>query len=112
MDEKQKLIFQFLRCGIFGGALSENSKNAVNRENLIEIYNCLHMNDLAHLVAGVLAQNGLKEREEKAYLAFKREMQLAGYRFEGMRYQFERICETLERAQIQYMPLKRAILRG
>ena len=112
MDEKQKLIFQFLRCGIFGGALSENSKNAVNRENLIEIYNCLHMHDLAHLVAGVLAQNGLKEREEKAYLAFKREMQLVVYRFEGMRYQFERICETLERAQIPYMPLKGAILRG
>lgn len=112
MNDGQKLTFQFLRCGIFGGALSENSKNAVNDENLKKIYQCLHMHDMAHLVAEVLSASGLKDDFKEAFQVLKRAQQLAVYRFEGMRYQFERICETLETAGIPYMPLKGAVLRA
>ncbi len=111
MGNAEKLFFQLLRFEICGGTLSEDARALATRETLAAVFRIAKMHDIAHLFADALHKSGLTGVDEELYVQFKRQQQLAVYRYERMQYEYTQICATLERAKIAHLPLKGAVIR-
>lgn len=107
-----KIMFELLRFEICGQELSAETKKGLSDETLKQLYVLSKRHDLAHLIADALDKNGLLQEKKEIAEKFETQRQLAVYRYEQMQYEFERICATLEEAEIPYMPLKGAVLRA
>ena len=95
-------------CG--GGDLTENQIQTVKAE-LCEIYEIARRNDMAHLVGLALEANGLYSPGEELFENFQKYQYLAIYRYEGMKYETERIREAFEKEKIDFILLKGAVVR-
>lgn len=111
MTDVRKILFGLLRFEICGTPITEEVKNAVNKESLTMLYKLSKMHDIAHLIADALHKNGLHTVDKEAYDLFNRQHQLAVYRHEQIDYEYKRICGTLEQANIPFMPLKGSIIK-
>ena len=111
MGNAEKLFFQLLRFEICGGTLEESARALATKEALAIVFKLAKMHDIAHLIADALHKGGLTDVDEELYAQFKKQQQLAVYRYERMQYEYNQICEALERAQIAYLPLKGAVMR-
>ena len=111
MGNAEKLFFQLLRFEICGGTLPEDARALATQENLAAVFKLAKMHDIAHLFADALHKSGLTDVDEELHVQFKRQQQLAVYRYERMQYEYAQICEALERARIAYLPLKGAVMR-
>ena len=108
MDAKQ-LLFALLRNVICGEPLSDDAKNVCTPETLERTYQLANHHDLAHLVGQALSKLELPESE--AGKKCKSAAMMAVYRYTRIAYEYQRICETLENAQIPFIPLKGSVLR-
>ena len=108
MDAKQ-LLFALLRNVICGESLSDDAKNACTPETLERTYQLANHHDLAHLVGQAISRLDLPESE--AGKKCKSAAMMAVYRYTRIAYEYQRICETLENAQIPFIPLKGSVLR-
>ena len=111
MTDVRKILFGLLRFEICGTPITEEVKAAVNKETLTTLYKLSKMHDVAHLIGDALHKNGLHTVDKETYELFNRQHQLAVYRHEQISYEYGRICETLERAKIPFMPLKGSIIK-
>lgn len=107
------IFFLALRNQIYGG--SENSaiqKECLQKEekDLQNLYKLSKAHDLAHLVAQALDTNGLLD-DSKVANQFRATRNLAIYRYEQINYDLQAICEVLEDAQIEHIPLKGSVIR-
>lgn len=113
-----ELLFFLLRhevCGIPPSAEESalcELRASLTAEKTDALYTLAKKHDLLHLVADALTKLGLAdkaapERREKIAQA----PLLALYRYERMRYAYEKSCEALEQANIPFLPLKGAVLR-
>lgn len=75
------------------------------------LYALSEKHDLAHIVGSGLLRRGVLTGTE-AEPKFRRAVDQAMSRYLRMDYEYERICAILEEAQIHYIPLKGAVLRG
>ncbi|MGN0811938.1 MAG: nucleotidyltransferase family protein [Candidatus Coproplasma sp.] len=78
---------------------------------LSSLFEISKKHDIAHLVGDALIKNGLIENGD-IKSQFQNQIFMSVYRYEKLNYEFGRICETLEKAEIPYVPLKGAVMRN
>ena len=95
----------------------------VSARFLIEVYKLSKAHDVAHLVGDALNKNGVFENfpddideNERAAISkvkekFDEQIFTAVYRYENINYELERLKETLEEAEIPFIPLKGSVIR-
>ena len=110
--EISSIMFALLRSEIQETGLGEDVKNFITSEALPALFALSKKHDLAHLVGDALDRNGLLSEDSEMRKRFLRERSMAVYRYEQQQYDFEQICDTLEDAQIPFLPLKGSVLRG
>ena len=90
---------------------------------LSELYKLSKAHDVAHLVGDALNKSGVFENlpvdldeNERAAISkvkekFDEQIFTAVYRYENINYELERLKETLEEAEIPFIPLKGSVIR-
>lgn len=106
----EKVFFALIRFEICGAELGD-VKKLITAEILPPLLNLAKKHDLAHLIADALNKNGFLPQGSETRKRFYHEYNMAIYRYEQQRYEFERICQVLENAKITFMPLKGSVLR-
>ena len=108
--EVVKIMFALIRQALKGEEMSEELKNLITPQTLERLYKLSKSHDLTHLLADSLDKNGLLIAPPIRN-AFIQQRNMAIYRYEQQRYEFEQICEALAEEEIAYIPLKGSILR-
>ena len=105
----EHILFALLRLAIYNKAINGNIKAACTPEGLEAVYTLAKKHDLTHLAANALEGMDLPEGETLS--KFKTAKMRAIYRYARMDYDYEQLCQTLEAAEIPFIPLKGSILR-
>ena len=109
MDNKtSKVMFALLCSAICGDPLSDEKKALYNAEMLPQIATVAKQHDALHLLVFGLKKNDLLNESSKW---LETEIFRAVYRYEQQKYEFNRICEALEKSEIPFIPLKGSVLR-
>ena len=103
-----QILFALLRSAIRGTALTEEERNCITQDLIRDILKISCKHDMAHLVGFGLMQNELisENRDSLQQCIFA-----AVYRYEQINYEFENLCAALEKAKIQFLPLKGSVIR-
>lgn len=109
--EASNIMFALLRFEINGDNLCEDIKNLITPEVLPALFKLSKKHDLAHLIGDALDKNGLLLDGTEAKKRFLHERNMAVYRYEQIQYEFEQICDVLEKAKIPFIPLKGSVIR-
>lgn len=106
------ILFSLLQKEVCGGevVMTDADKTYV-KENLASLYALSKSHDVAHLVGHALAREGSLSPDDPFFRKFEKQQMLAIYRYEQSAYELQQICEVLEGAEIDYMPLKGAVIR-
>ena len=107
----KKIFFSLLKDVVCGVPLKEEIKNLIDKDVLQSLYNLSKKHDLAHLVGDALEKNGLLNDSAEMRAKFLKEKSIAISRYEQRRYEYDKIINTLEKAQIPFIPLKGAIIQ-
>lgn len=105
----ETLLFALLRSAICGTAVTEEVKAACTPDMLQQVYTFACRHDLGHLVGQVLSGMNLPDCETLTHA--KKAAHTALYRYIQLNYEYQQICNTLEQAQIPYIPLKGSVIR-
>ncbi len=108
----EKVFFALIRFEINGDELCDEMKNLITPEMLPALFKLSKRHDLAHLIGDALDKNDLLPDGTEAKKRFLQERNMAVYRYEQIQYEFEQICETLEKAKVPFIPLKGSIIRS
>ena len=109
MDQRTtQMLFALLRSAICGTKLTEKELDSYSPELLQSLLKISSHHDLIHLLAYGLKLNDLvpEENTEIEKFIFK-----AVYRYECLKYEYDNICEALEKAHIPFLPLKGSVIR-
>ena len=93
-----------------GGELCAHDRELI-KGNIDDIYTFSKNNDMAHLVGYALEKEGLIETQNTLFKPFQTEQYTAIFRQEKQEYELARICDALEEAEIDFIPLKGAVIR-
>ena len=98
-----RLLFPLLRSAVCGTKLTDEERGQVSAENLQDLMKIAEKHDVSHLFAYGLKQNGLipQGNAEIEKCIFK-----AVFRFERTKYEYEKLCNTLEKEKIPFLPLR------
>ena len=110
MDQRAvELLFALLRSALGATATAEAEREGISSETVQALLKMAASHDVDHLLLLGLKKSGALPREcageEKRILK-------AIYRHEQLQYEYERLCEALEKAEIPFLPLKGAVIRG
>ncbi len=103
-------IMQGLLCDMFPTTKQRELPNEIHPEILKKLYELSAKHDIAHLIAAALEKRGLLHDDEIGK-AFKKQKMLAIFRREQINFEEERVCGILESEQIEFIPLKGAIIK-
>lgn len=103
----EKILLSLLRSAVCGEPVDDIVKNACTPEALGRVYILAKKHDLAHMPSQVLAQAGVPDNKLLKNAAF-----MAVQRYVQLEYELNQICDTLEQAQIPFIPLKGAVIRN
>jgi len=109
MDHRTvQILFALLRSAIRGTKLTDSERENYSADMLQDLLKIASKHDVIHLLVLGLKQNDLipKENSEIEKYIFK-----AVYRYERLRYEYEILCDVLEKAKIQFLPLKGSVIR-
>ena len=110
MEEKtMKVLLALVRSALTGDKIPQEIQAEYTAEQLPALIKTAHKQDIAHLVVHGLKQNGLLTDAEKRLEQY---IHKAVFRHEGLVFEYGQICDTLEKAQIPFLPLKGSILRN
>lgn len=109
--KERDILFALLCSELFNQQIDELIKEGITSERLPLIYKLSKRHDLAHLVGDALDKNGLFVDCSEVKKRFLQERNMAVYRYEQIQYEFEQICDTLEQANIPFLPLKGSVIR-
>ena len=107
----EKVFFALIRFEINGDELCDEIKNLITLEMLPALFKLSKRHDLAHLIGDALEKNGLLPDGTEAKKRFLQERNMAVYRIEQLRYEYEQTFAILEELQVDYLPLKGTVLR-
>ncbi len=107
----EKVFFALIRFEINGDELCDEIKNLITLEMLPALFKLSKRHDLAHLIGDALDKNGLLPDSAEAKKRFSQERNMAVYRIEQLRYEYEQTFAILEELQVDYLPLKGTVLR-
>lgn len=106
--ETNKVMFALLRSAVCGGLLSSEEISLYIPDMLPEILSLAQKHDVIHLIVFALKKNGLLDEGNKN---LESKILIAVYRLEKLNYELTKLCETLEQAEIPFIPLKGSVLR-
>ncbi len=107
MDATAKLMTTLIKSFLDDEKLNIESLSLNESQSL---FNLSKFHDISHLVGYVLTKNEVKmptEIKEK----FKHSQSVAVYRYEQLNYDFNILCDSLENAKIDFLPMKGAVIR-
>lgn len=107
----KKVFFALIRFEINGDELRDEMKNLITPEMLPALFKLSKRHDLAHLIGDALDKNGLLPDGTEVKKRFLQERNMAVYRIEQLRYEYEQTFAILEELQVDYLPLKGTVLR-
>ncbi|MGM9683105.1 MAG: nucleotidyltransferase family protein [Eubacteriales bacterium] len=109
MERISEIMMNLIANDVCGKALySENLH--ITDDDLKQLYILSKEHDLAHLVGDALIRHKLlPDGEIKA--KFEKQMMTAVYRYERINYELNSLKETLNQAEIPFIPLKGSVLR-
>lgn len=122
MNSVAQTMFNCIKCEICGQK-EKIVLPEISARFLIEVYKLSKAHDVAHLVGDALNKSGvfenlpvdLDENERAAIAKVKEKFDelifTAVYRYENINYELERLKETLEEAEIPFIPLKGSVIR-
>jgi len=109
MDQRIiQTLFALLRSAISGTQLTEEERGDYSAEQLRDLLKISTNHDVAHLLVFGLKQNGFVSKENND---IEQHILKAVYRYERLRYEYEKLCDTLEKEQIPFLPLKGSVIR-
>lgn len=106
----ETLLFALIRSVICCMELNNDEKAACTPEMLEAVYTLAARHDLAHLVGQAISKLGLPDSDILAKC--KQSAMQALMRYMRLNYEYEQTCQTLEQAQIPFIPLKGSVLRA
>jgi len=101
-------LFALLRSAVSGSKLTDEERNGVSVEKLPNLMRFASKHDVAHLLGYGIKQNDFVTEVDAL---IEKSMMKAIYRCEHLEYEYENLCNTLERSKIPFLPLKGAIIR-
>ena len=110
MKELYSIFFRTLRAGLEGRELDTEAARSIDPDTLRKLYSLAKHHDMAHIMAKPLLSLALQGCEEINAKLSKQEL-LAVFRHEQLRYELERIKETLETAGLDFVALKGSVIR-
>lgn len=105
----EKLLFALLRTAVCGDEPDQAIWEACTPEALKQVYDLARRHDLAHLVGYAVGNLALPDSEELRLL--QQAAAVAVFRYARFDDELKRICDTLDRAGIDFIPLKGAVVR-
>lgn len=108
----EKIFISLVRYEITGEELSCDIKNLISAETLPLIYRLSKLHDLAHLIGDALDKSGLLHVDGNYKNKFLKERNLALFRYEQMRFEFDVITAEFEENQIPFTILKGSAIRN
>jgi len=105
-------LFPLLKEAVFGIVPSEPMPHPLEDDVLASLFQLAKRHDLAHLVGYALREKTLLPAESAAAKDFEKAEWNAVCRVERLLYEYERVCDTLEKSGIDYIPLKGSVLRA
>ncbi len=110
MEQVVKVMMHIIKCAIKEMPLDKEIKTILTEDFLNKIYKVSYAHDMAHLISATLDKYEILPEGEIAEKYREQEL-TAIYRYERLNFEYKLICETLENAGINFMPLKGAVLR-
>ena len=104
------LLLTLLRYAIVGTEISDDAIKALESGNVATLFKVAKAHDMAHLVSYAIEKCGASLSEEDSAL-FSKEMESAILRYEMIRADLDDICACFDSEEIDYIPLKGAVLR-
>lgn len=108
---ERELFFALLKTALCKAPLPDACREAVTDETVAGLYRIGKHHDLAHFVAAALSENGLLSVADEYGAKLQKSHFMAVYRYQQFRHELGRICELLEDAGIDALPLKGSVLR-
>ena len=106
-----KIMFSLIRTELCGETADQETIKGLSADELSELYALSNAHDLAHIIGSALSKCG-KLGSDLISEKFRRKAMLAVSRYECLNYEFNRICEELEAAEIPFLPLKGSVIRA
>ena len=104
------VLFSLIRQEITSVPVDREIVKNISEETLQALWELSKAHDMAHIVGNALLRIGVLSQEGISKL-FRNAILRAVYRYEGITYELGRICQTLEKAQIPFIPLKGSVIR-
>ncbi len=107
-----KLLLSLVSSAVFGHLITEDDKQLLNDEKLRELVTVAEKYKLLPIVVQALFLNGLLDDGTPLLKGLKKLQIKYVYRVQQWEYELDRICETLESSDIDFVPLKGAVIRN
>lgn len=104
-----EVLFALLRSGLTGETVSPSVQEACTEEMLEKVYYHAHRHDVAQVVGQALSK--MQAPDCDVVKSFKKTAFMAFYRYGQIKYEYDRMCKTLEEGQIPFIPLKGSVIR-
>ncbi len=107
-SSKINIVMRLLCSAISSHELTQDEKEVLTEDSVLEILTLSTQHDIAHLAAFGLQKNSILENQRNQ---FDKYIFTAIYRYEQINYTLDKICDALETAHIPFIPLKGSVLR-
>lgn len=107
-QDEVKVFFSIIRSAIDGNRLNDDELKAYSFDMLPNMLKLSAKHDVIHLLAFGLKQNELigdGDGDIEKYIL------RAVYRCENLRYEYEKLCDILEKTKVFFLPLKGSVIR-
>ena len=105
-----RLLIALIRHDVCGEELTDEVRRELTADTIPALYRLSKAHDMAHIAAHVLDREGLLGTDELSKKVRKQYL-LAIYRHQQFLYTIGQIEQTLDAAQIDFIPLKGSVLR-
>ena len=108
--EVQNILIEILYSALNDIDSRISLKEKLTPETVASVYRLAKKHDLAHILSNFIYRNKI-EIPSQIQAKLQKEDVICVYRYEQMKYAFEEICEVFSDADVEYIPLKGAVLR-
>lgn len=108
--EVQNILIEILYSALNDIDSSTSLKEKLTPETVASVYRLAKKHDLGHILSNFIYRNQI-EIPSQIQAKLQKEDVICVYRYEQMKYAFEEICEVLSEADVEYIPLKGAVIR-
>ncbi len=111
IEPYRSVFFSLLGVELRETELCPDTKKSVTDELLQALYRFSKKHDLAHLICDALEKNGLLDGNSEVGKRFIKERNLAFFRLERLRHEYESAFKLFNQIGVNYLPLKGTVLR-